>query len=178
MKSFLALALLLITIAAPANAQNSKPMTNAQFTALLNQTDDLVRHIMKYDQDGDYYDAAKMAQKCAEIAEQLPLNVEISCEAEYAQDLETGKGVSVDKANAFEIFKNFYVRNPPWNLPRLAELYLDGVGTKPDPVEAAVLNWRTEHGEASFWGPGWGMSACFKDDDGCGKPPNGNPGPM
>ena len=39
----------------------------------------------------------------------------------------------------------------------LAEAYLDGVGTSRDPIEAAVILWRVQHGAWSIYNDYWGM---------------------
>jgi hypothetical protein len=145
-------AFLLLAHPGTAFAQVSADLTDAQRRAIEENISALNFESYRDDQRGDYQAAVAAAQKCWSLIESgIVPGFEAACSDYYGRALETGKGVDRDDAQAFEVFQRLQQLYPDRESANLAEFYLDGIGVAPDPVEAAVLLWRSEHGYDSYW---------------------------
>ena len=72
--------------------------------------------------------------------------------------LRDGKGIPRDETRAFALAKYLAASDADGDAALdLAQGYLDGKATPRDPVEAAVILWRVEHGLWSFYSRYWGL---------------------
>jgi hypothetical protein len=119
--------------------------------------------IREADRRGDFQTAADQAEKCVAVtkaASTAPLTAEGNryCAYYFISALRKGRGTPRDERRAFALLGELAAHDRDGDLALdMAEAYLDGVGTRRDPVEAGVLFWRVEHGAWSVYGDYWGM---------------------
>ena len=108
--------------------------------------------IREADSKGDFERAAHAAEQC------LAVVANDYCKLYLSSSLRTGRGVPRDEERAFAILQNLVATDRDSDAAlSLAEAYLDGVGTSRDPIEAAVILWRVQHGAWSIYNDYWGM---------------------
>jgi hypothetical protein len=138
--------------AQPVNAQSSPNNSPSELGRLIRLTSDA-------DRRGDFKTAIASAEACVALRESMPSGAAYGyCENYLGKALLQGKVAAGDARRGFTLIKNVTAADPDgsWALD-LAEAYLDGKGVARDPVEAAVITWRVEHGAFSIYSPYWGM---------------------
>jgi hypothetical protein len=126
--------------------------------------------IFQANQRGDFDNAVRSAEDCLAFEEAIQSRTGQRpgggsyCAYYLSSALRSGKGAPRDVTRAFHLLITFGAADsdgaPALNL---AEMYLDGEGTARDPVEAAILVWRVEHGSWSKYSPYWGMCTVCED---------------
>lgn len=125
--------------------------------------------IYQADQRGDFAVAVHTAEECIAITKgsATPVGDEAGnpfCIQYLSDALRDGRGIRRDEARAFALVKYLAARDADGDAALdLAQGYLDGKATPRDPVEAAVILWRVEHGLWSFYSRYWGLC------DDCGR---------
>lgn len=120
----------------------------------------LQKTIHAADRGGDFEGAVRAAEDCVTISATDPNRPPGNpyCVMYLSSALRTGRGVARDEGRAFRLLKAIVAEDPDDEAALdLAEDYLDGVGTARDPIEGAVIFWRTQHGAWSFYSDHWGM---------------------
>jgi hypothetical protein len=141
----------------PASAQ-SRPNNN------LSELGRLIRLTSDADRQSDFKTAVASAEACVALRESMPSGYYGYCENYLGKALLRGNGVARDARRGFALIKKAAEAYPDadWALD-LAEAYLNGDGVPPDPVEAAVIAWRVQHGASSVYNSYWGM--CLNCDE-------------
>ncbi len=119
--------------------------------------------IYQADQRGDFATAVQAAEKCIAITKGTTTAVSDqaanpTCVYYLSKALRDGRGIPRDETRAFALVKDLAARDADGNAALdLAQGYLDGKAIPRNPVEAAVILWRVEHGLWSFYSKYWGM---------------------
>ncbi len=118
--------------------------------------------IYQADQSGDFAAAVHTAQECIAISKGIAPDDDQTgnpfCVHYLSDALRDGKGIPRDEARAFALAKYLAASDADGDAALdLAQGYLDGKATPRDPVEAAVILWRVEHGLWSFYSRYWGL---------------------
>lgn len=121
--------------------------------------------VVQFDKRGDFERAVSAAEQC--IAKSVAYGAhapDFYCNHYLSSALKTGRGITRDQERAFELLKGLVASDPNGDAALdLVEDYLDGAGTSRNPVEAAVVFWRVEHGTWSSYGDYWGMCKNCED---------------
>lgn len=115
------------------------------------------------DLQGDFDHAARAAEQCVAITAStkpsiggVPTNY--YCKIYLSSALRSGRGLPRDEGRAFAVLKDLVATDQDGGVAlSLAEAYLDGAGTPRDPIEAAAILWRVQHGAWSIYSDYWGM---------------------
>jgi len=118
--------------------------------------------IYQADHSGDFAAAVQTAQECIAISKGTdPVDDQAGnpfCVHYLSDALRDGRGIPRDEARAFALAKYLAASDADGDAALdLAQGYLDGKATPRDPVEAAVILWRVEHGLWSFYSRFWGL---------------------
>jgi hypothetical protein len=120
--------------------------------------------IYQADRRGDFEGAVRDAEECVTITKGTAARPNDASGSPYycvyylSSALRKGRGVPRDEGRAFGLLKALAASDPDGDAALdLAEDYLDGDGTPRNPIEAAVIFWRVEHGTWSIYSDYWGM---------------------
>jgi hypothetical protein len=114
--------------------------------------------ILQSDNQGDFERAVRYAEECVTITKGTAVGSSYYCIYYLSSALRRGRGVPRDEERAFGPLNALVALNPNDDAALdLAQDYLDGAGTLRNPIEAAVVFWRVEHGAWSFYSDYWGM---------------------
>jgi hypothetical protein len=119
--------------------------------------------IYQADHSGDFAAAVHTAQECIAISKGTAASVDDEggnpfCVHYLSDALRDGRGVPRDEVRAFALAKYLAASDADGDAALdLAQGYLDGKATPRDPIEAAVILWRVEHGLWSFYSRFWGL---------------------
>lgn len=119
--------------------------------------------IYQADHSGDFAAAVHTAQECIAISKGTAASIDGEagnpfCVHYLSDALRDGRGIPRDEARAFALAKYLAASDADGDAALdLAQGYLDGKATPRDPVEAAVILWRVEHGLWSFYSRYWGL---------------------
>lgn len=149
-------------LAQPFPSPNGATLSEQEQVANSNAIGNYLKAMNAADQMGNYQAAVSAAQDCSKLNAMTIQKVQ--CEEYYGNALLTGVGISKDEHAGFQVFREIANGSPESSdALKLAQLYLDGVGGPSNPVEAAVVVWRAEHGVGSAYGAAFGEC----DGDGC-----------
>jgi hypothetical protein len=121
--------------------------------------------VYQSDRRGDFDRAVGAAEQCIAKSVAYGANApNFYCIHYLSSALKTGRGITRDQERAFELLKGLVALDPNDDAALdLVEDYLDGAGTSRNPIEAAVVFWRVEHGAWSSYSDYLGMCKNCED---------------